>query len=235
MNELIKINYEDEERPTVSGRDLHNALDVKTPYTMWFERMKEYGFSENEDYILVSQKCETNNPKNPVTVIHDHAISIPMAKELCMLQRTEKGSFFRKYFIKVEEAWNSPEMIMKRALEIADRKVKELQVNIARLEVDNEVMRPKAEYFDELVDRNLLTNIRDTSKELKIKQNTFVDFLIKRKYLYRDRGGKLLPYSQYVESGLFEVKEFANTKTGFTSVQTLITPKGRETFRLLVV
>lgn len=233
MNELIKVNYDNAECPTVSGRELHEALEVKTAYKDWFPRMCEYGFTEGEDYTRCSNLSSENQHGGQNKI--DHAITIPMAKELCMLQRSEKGSFFRKYFIKVEEAWNSPEMVMKRALEIANRRVKDLQISVASLTVDNEIMRPKAEYFDELVDRNLLTNIRDTAKELKIKQSEFVKFLLDKKYLYRDKSGKLLPYAKHADTGLFELKEFVNEKTGFHSTQTLITPKGKETFRLLIV
>lgn len=229
MNDLIKVNYDNADCPTVSGRELHTALEVKTAYKDWFPRMCEYGFTEGEDFCSFLSESTGGRPAT------DHMVTIPMAKELCMLQRTEKGSFFRKYFIKVEEAWNSPEMIMKRALEIANSRVKELQINVANLTVDNEIMRPKAEYFDELVDRNLLTNIRDTAKELKVKQKDFVNFLLDKKYLYRDKSGKLLPYAKHADSGLFELKEFINDKTGFSSTQTLVTPKGKETFRLLIV
>lgn len=236
MNDLIKVNYDNADRPTVSGRELHEALGVKTDYPHWFDRMKEYGFTEGEDFNSDKiVRVQTEGTRDVSREVIDHAITIPMAKELCMLQRTEKGSFFRKYFIKVEEAWNSPEMIMKRALEIANSRVKELQINVANLTVDNEIMRPKAEYFDELVDRNLLTNIRDTAKELKVKQKDFVNFLLDKKYLYRDKSGKLLPYAKHADSGLFELKEFVNDKTGFSSTQTLVTPKGKETFRLLIV
>nr|DAG59602.1 MAG TPA: hypothetical protein [Caudoviricetes sp.] len=236
MNELIKVNYDNAECPTVSGRELHEALEVKTAYKDWFPRMCEYGFTEGEDFNpLKNEQVREEGNRQVTRQITDHAITIPMAKELCMLQRTEKGSFFRKYFIRVEEAWNSPEMVMKRALEIANRRVKDLQISVASLTVDNEIMRPKAEYFDELVDRNLLTNIRDTAKELKVKQSEFVKFLIDKKYLYRDKSGKLLPYAKHADSGLFELKEFVNEKTGFHSTQTLVTPKGKETFRLLIV
>lgn len=236
MNELIQVNYDNTDCPTVSGRELHEALKVKTAYKDWFPRMCEYGFTEGEDFNpLKNEQVREEGNRQVTRQITDHAITIPMAKELCMLQRTEKGSFFRKYFIRVEEAWNSPEMVMKRALEIANRRVKDLQISVASLTVDNEIMRPKAEYFDELVDRNLLTNIRDTAKELKVKQSEFVKFLIDKKYLYRDKSGKLLPYAKHADSGLFELKEFVNEKTGFHSTQTLITPKGKETFRLLIV
>lgn len=229
MNELIKISYENAERPTVSGRELHDALEVETPYHKWFPRMCEYGFSELEDFWTKMSESTGGRPST------DHQLTIPMAKEICMLQRSEKGKQFRQYFIRVEEAWNSPEMIMKRALEIANEKVKTLQVSVSQLTVDKQIMQPKADYFDELVDRNLLTGIRETAKELKVKQNTFVNFLLDKKYLYRDKKGKLMPYAKPMENGLFEVKEFSNEKTGFSSTQVFITPKGKETFRLLLL
>lgn len=229
MNELIKISYENAERPTVSGRELHDALEVETPYHKWFPRMCEYGFLELEDFWTKMSESTGGRPST------DHQLTIPMAKEICMLQRSEKGKQFRQYFIRVEEAWNSPEMIMKRALEIANEKVKVLQVSVSQLTVDKQIMQPKADYFDELVDRNLLTGIRETAKELKVKQNTFVNFLLDKKYLYRDKNGKLMPYAKPMENGLFEIKEFSNEKTGFSSTQVFITPKGKETFRLLLL
>ena len=229
MNELIKISYENAERPTVSGRELHDALEVETPYHKWFPRMCEYGFLELEDFWTKMSESTGGRPST------DHQLTIPMAKEICMLQRSEKGKQFRQYFIRVEEAWNSPEMNMKRALEIANEKVKALQVSVSQLTVDKQIMQPKADYFDELVDRNLLTGIRETAKELKVKQNTFVNFLLDKKYLYRDKKGKLMPYAKPMENGLFEVKEFSNEKTGFSSTQVFITPKGKETFRLLLL
>ena len=229
MNELIKVNYENTDCPTVSGRELHEALEITTRYNDWFSRMCEYGFTKNKDFYSILSKSTGGRPST------DHAITIPMAKELCMIQRTDIGRQFRQYFIAVEEAWNSPEMIMQRALSIANERVKALQVSVSQLTVENEIMQPKAKYFDALVDRNLLTGIRDTAKELHVKQNTFVKFLLEKKYLYRSKKGKLLPYAQYVDSGLFELKEFTNDKTGFSDTQTMITPKGKETFRLLSI
>ncbi|HEM3179513.1 BRO family protein [Streptococcus suis] len=109
-----------------------------------------------------------------------------------------------------------------------------LEADKARLTVENTIMQPKAEYFDELVDRNLLTGIRETAKELKIKQKEFVQFLLDKKYLYRDKKGKLQPFAGKYED-LFELKESRNEKTGWAGTQLLITPKGRETFRLLFI
>jgi anti-repressor protein len=232
MKELLKVDYSKNE-PTVSGRELHEFLEVKTKYVDWFSRMKDYGFTEGVDYTLVAQKKETKNPRNPYTQFLDHQLSIPMAKELCMIQRTDRGKQARQYFIAIEKAWNTPEMIMSRALKMADVTIQQLRTENSKLLVDNTTMLPKAEYFDELVDRNLLTNFRDTAKELKVKQKTFIQFLLDKKYVYRDRKGKLKPYAEK-NSGLFELKEAKNEKTGWVGTQTLITPKGRETFRLLL-
>ena len=139
MNQLVPISYE-RDIPTVSGRDLHKALDVDTRYDIWFSRMCEYGFVENSDYTLVDQICTTNNPKNPTTVRTEHAVTIPMAKELCMLQRTAKGKQFREYFIRCEEAWNSPDKIMERALQIAHRRALDAERRVHQLAETNETL-----------------------------------------------------------------------------------------------
>jgi anti-repressor protein len=232
MNELMRVNYTQDE-PTVSGRELHEFLEVKTKYKDWFPRMKEYGFTENQDFTLVAQKRATNNPKNPYTEIIDHQITIPMAKEICMIQRSEKGKQARQYFLAIEKAWNTPEMVMSRALKMAEYRINHLEAENSKLLVANTTMKPKAEYFDELVDRNLLTNFRDTAKELKVQEKLFIQFLLDKKYIYRDRKGRIKPYAEKNDQ-LFEIKEAKNEKTGWVGTQTLITPKGRETFRLLM-
>lgn len=133
----------------------------------------------------------------------------------------------------------TPEELMAKALLVANKtladreaRICELTVQNSQLTVEKQIMQPKAEYFDELVDRNLLTNFRETAKELGIKPKAFVAWLLEKKFLYRDQKGKLLPREDK-NSGLFEVKEAKNDKTQWSGVQTLITPKGRETFRLL--
>ncbi len=126
-------------------------------------------------------------------------------------------------------------LVAQRQIEQRDKRIKEVQAANSDLTVKNQIMQPKADYFDELVDRNLLTNFRDTAKQLGVKQNTFVKFLLDRKYLYRDKHGNLKPYAAHATAGLFEVRESVNEKTGWAGTQTLVTPKGRETFRLLHV
>lgn len=233
MNDLIAINY-DTDKPTVSGRELHEALGINTPYTQWFGRMAEYGFTENEDFWTAHKNVIRSDGTEMPQVQLEHSLTIPMAKEICMLQRNEKGKQFRQYFIKVEEAWNSPEMIMKRALDYANESVKKLQIQVSTLTVDNEIMKPKADYFDELVERNTLTSFRETAKQLEVKEKSFIKFLLDHKYIYRDGKGKIMPYADK-NNGLFEVKESFNEKTQWSGTQTLITPKGRETFRLLML
>lgn len=234
MKDLIQIHYDNADRPTVSGRELHEALGVETPYTTWVKRMCEYGFSENVDFATCFPNLESENQHGGQNKI-DHQLTIPMAKELCMLQRTDKGKQMRQYFIAVEEQWNSPDAIMARALQLSNAKLKEMQITVSTLTVENQIMKPKAEYFDELVDRNLLTGIRETAGELGVKQNQFVAFLLEKKYMYRDKKGKLTAYAKPLSDGLFERKECMNEKTQWKGTQDLVTPKGRETFRLLLV
>jgi len=136
MNDLIVVNY-DSEIPTVSGRELYAALGVETRYNDWFQRMCEYGFCEGKSYYsFLSNRSDglAGKPRN------DHALTIPMAKELCMLQRSEKGREFRQYFIRVEEAWNSPDKIMERALQIAQQRAIEAERRIFALTETNETL-----------------------------------------------------------------------------------------------
>lgn len=126
----------------------------------------------------------------------------------------------------------SADELMARALMVAQKTLADREARISALTVQNAILAPKAEYFDELVERNTLTNFRETAKELGIAPKKFVQFLLDRKYIYRDQKGKLLPYESK-NDGLFEVKETYNEKTKWSGTQTLVTPKGRETFRLL--
>lgn len=224
MNELIKIDY-DNERPTVLASELHDFLQVQTAFKDWFPRMCEYGFTEGQDYCSF---LSVRSDGLPGRKKNDAQITIDMAKEICMIQRNERGKQARQYFISVENQWNSPDAIMQRALQIANARVKKLTADVSALTVERQILLPKAEYFDALADRNLLTSIRETAKQFEIKERDFVAILIKKKFLYRDKKGKLMPYAG--REGLFEVKECFNEKTKWSGTQTLITPKGREVF-----
>lgn len=126
----------------------------------------------------------------------------------------------------------SPQELMAKALLVANKTLADREARISELTVQNQIMAPKAEYFDALVDRNLLTSFRETAKQLEIGEKSFIQFLLDHKYVYRDKKNKLMPYAAK-NNGLFEVKECFNEKTQWSGTQTLVTPKGRETFRLL--
>lgn len=135
---------------------------------------------------------------------------------------------------KLEEVLLKPDTLIQLAQNLKDEQEKRraLEVANAELTVEKQIMQPKADYFDELVDRNLLTSFRETAKQLEVKEKELIGFLLEKKYLYRDKKGKLQPYADK-NNGLFEVKECFNEKTKWSGTQTLVTPKGRETFRLL--
>lgn len=229
MNELIKVTY-DSECPTISGRDLHEALEVKTPYTQWFERMKEYGFAENTDFALVSQKCETNNPKNPYTTITDHQLTIDMAKEICMLQRSEKGKQFRQYFIEIEKQWNTPEAVMARALQMANRQIEEIKSHNIRLEAKIEEDKPKVLFAEAVAASKTSILIGELAKLLKqngveIGQNRLFEWMRGNGYLISRKGSDYnMPMQRYMEMRLFEIKESTSVNGG-GSIKTNKTPK----------
>lgn len=136
---------------------------------------------------------------------------------------------------KVQEVLTDPDTIIRLATQLKESREKALKLEAINsdLTVQNQIYKPKAEYFDQIVDRNLLTSFRETAKQLGIKERVFVGFLLDHKYIYRDKKGKLMPYAEK-NNGLFELKECVNEKSGWGGTQTLITPKGRETFRLLM-
>ncbi|MFR1620429.1 phage antirepressor KilAC domain-containing protein [Megamonas funiformis] len=235
MRALLKIEVNQNQEQVISGRLLHQFLEIGTEYTKWFERMCEYGFTENIDFNSVKiDEVRKEGNRTVKRQLNNHILKLNMAKELCMLARNERGKEARQYFIKCEESWNSPEMIMSRALAIANKNLLMKDEQILKLTAENTEMKPKADYFDELVERNTLTNFRETAKLLHIGQNKFIDWLLNKKFIYRDIKGKLLAYSNYISGSkpYFDVKEQKNGN--WSGFQTLITPQGREAFRLLL-
>ncbi|ANZ70344.1 antA/AntB antirepressor family protein [Pediococcus claussenii] len=222
MNELIKPTINDDGEQVVDARDLHDFLEIGKDFSTWFKDMTKYGFVEEKDFSPISGKSYGGRNRK------DFAITIDMAKELAMIQRTEKGKQAREYFIEVEKQFNSPEMMMARSLQFANQKMLDYQEQV-------QIMKPKADYFDDLVERKLLTNFRDTSKELHIGQKKFINWLLDHKYVYRDKGHKrqLKHYAKY-DDDLFEFRESVSEWTDKAFVQSLITPKGRATFKLLL-
>ena len=237
MNDLITINY-DTDKPTVSGRELHEALGINTRYTQWFGRMAEYGFTENEDFWTAHKNVIRSDGTEMPQVQLEHSLTIPMAKELCMLQRNEKGKQFRQYFIKVEEAWNSPEMVMKRALEIANRKVEELKQRTFTLETQIEQDKPKVLFAQAVETAHTSILIGDLAKILKQNgvqtgQKRLFEQLRQEGYLMKGGSSHNMPTQRAMEMGLFEVKESTiNNPDGSIRINktTKVTGKGQTYF-----
>ena len=237
MNELLKINYETEQ-PTVSARELYEGLEIKTAFKDWFPRMAAYGFEENQDFILVAQKRATNNPKNPIATYNDYQISVDMAKQICMIQRSEKGKQYRQYFIDLEKAWNTPEQIFARALKMADQKIEKLKETNAGLLEDVERMRPKEIFADAVKASDSSIMIGDLAKLLRQNgvdtgQKRLFEQLRNEGYLMKTGSSRNMPKQRYVADGLFQIKEtvISNPDGSVRMTKTTkVTGKGQQYF-----
>lgn len=225
MNKLVKANFDTQ---TVSARELYEQLGIEKRFSAWFETNSQ-GFVEGEDFTAAYLKVQSNQYGGEKK-LQDYNMTVDMAKHLCLMSKTEKGKQCRQYLIDLEKAWNTPEQVMARALKLADKTIDSLKTQVIE-------MKPKADYFDALVDKKLNTNIRDTAKELGIGERAFVSFLISNGYVFRQgKHRELRPYAQYAESGngLFVLKDKHNENNGWAGQQMFVTPKGKETFRLLI-
>ena len=207
MNELICTNQNNQGEIIVSGRELHEFLEVQTEYRHWFPRMTEYGFLENVDFMSVKiDRVQKEGNRKVSRNIEDHHIKLDMAKEISMIQRTEKGKQARQYFLQLEKMWNSPEMVMKRALEYADRKVVELKERIA-------LDKPKVLFAEAVEVSQSSILIGELSKLLKqngieIGQNRLFEWLRSKGYLIKKKGELFnLPSQKSMDMGLFEIKK----------------------------
>lgn len=229
MNEVIKVTVNDNHEPVVSGRQFHEALGVKTKYADWFNRMIEYGFTENQDFLLLKNEQQTGRGGHNKV---DHIIKLDMAKEIAMIQRTDKGKEVRQYFIQVEKDFNSPEKIMARALLMADQKVHKLE---AQIEAD----RPKVLFADAVSASKSSCLIGELAKILKqngidIGQNKLFQWLRSNGYIISRRGESWnQPTQKSMQLGLFELKKTnINHADGHTTVNTTtkVTGKGQQYF-----
>ena len=230
MNELIKVNYE-KENPTVSGRDLHDFLEITERYSNWFDRMTQYGFEENSDYL----GCKYFNTQARQE-LQDHALTISMAKEICMIQRNDKGKQARQYFLKLEEAWNTPEMVMSRALRMAEKTIHQLQIDSDEKDRLLEEQKPQVVFANAVSVSNTSILVGELTKILKqngveIGQNRLFEWLRENEYLIRRKGTDYNMPTQYsMERGLFEIKETAISHAdGHTTINKTpkITGKGQ--------
>lgn len=217
--------------PWLVGKDVAEALGYTNPRKALADHV------DDEDKGVT--KCYTPGGDQDMTIINESGLyslvlssKLPTARKFRRWVTSEVIPSIRRsggYIAGQKEL--SPEELMALALKVANDVLAAREARISELTVQNAIMQPKADYFDELVDRNLLTCFRDTAKLLHIKQNTFIRYLLDHKYLYRNQSGKLMAYQKHIDDGLFELKEQFNQKTEWKGTQPLVTPKGRETFQ----
>lgn len=241
MNELMIFNnpefgnirtMERDGAPWFVGKDVAEALG----YSNSRDAVSTHVAGEDKATVAFHDGSQNRN----MVVINESGLyalvlgsKLPTAKKFKRWVTSEVIPSIRKHggYINGQENM-TPEELMASALLMAQKTLADRDARISTLTVENQIMLPKAEYFDQLVERNTLLNFRETAKALDVPPKKFVSFLLEKKYVYRDKKGKLLPY-EHKNDGLFEVKESVNEKTNWSGAQTLITPKGRETFRLL--
>lgn len=222
MKELIKTQQNHNGDILVTGRDLHGFLEVNSNYSTWFKRMVDYGFSEGIDFIPKMEESSGGRPSI------NHHIKLDMAKEISMLQRTEKGKQARQYFIQVEKMWNSPEMIIKRAMDLQQEKIYQLENRIKRDE-------PYATFGKAVSNSDASINVGAFAKLLydkhgiNIGRNKLFGWLREKGYLIKSGRERNQPKQQYLEQGLFDTTTTLVSRThgDLQSVTTFVTGKGQ--------
>ncbi len=222
MNELIPITYHND-NPAVSARDLHKLLEVKTAYKDWFPRMCEYGFAEGQDFCSFLSESTGGRPAQ------DAILTIDMAKEICMLQRNEKGKIARQYFLQLEKDWNSPEKVMARALKIADKRIKSLEAENAAQRQAIADFQPIRQYVDTILSspRTLTTTQIAADYNLSAKK---LNKILHEEGIQRCVNGQWILYKQHMGKGYTKSKTIQITRSGGcpdTILQTEWTQSGR--------
>lgn len=230
MNELIDIRFNSNEDPAVSGRQLHEVLGIETRYSDWFPRMCEYGFTEGVDFnSLIFEQVQLEGNREVKRSLQDHLIKIDMAKEICMIQRSDKGKQARRYFIQIEKDYNSPEKIMARALRIAEKELSTLRLDNKIKDQQIAELKPKADYHDLILQCPELLSVTEISKDYGMGAKTLNKLLHELGVQYNQSGIWFL-YSKYQNKGYTQTKTHIYNKldgTQGTSVQTYWTQKGR--------
>ena len=243
MNELQNFNF--------SGQDVRIITINDEPWFVVADIAKVLGASNSRSLAQMVDEEDKGKQSlhsgSDATIVNESGLytillrsNNPQAKPFRRWVTSEVLPTIRKHGAymtdsKLEEALLNPDTIINLATQLKQEREEKAQLRAlnSTLAVENQIMQPKAQYFDDLVERNLLTNFRDTAKMLKIKQNQFINWLLENKYIYRDKKSKLMPYAQYNET-LFEIKESKGATSAWKGSQTLITPTGRETFNLLL-
>lgn len=195
LKTLIPVSYDNPERPTVSGRELHEFLEVKSKYADWFKNMSAYGFTENIDYVSLSKNLENGGRSI------DHQLTIPMAKELCMIQRNERGKQARQYFLAVEAQWNSPEAVMRRAVLIAQKQNDQLKAVNKQLLAENSDLKPDAEYARAVCIGDNCRTATSIAKDYGMSGEKLNSILHGLKIQWKNSDGQWVLYAKYSGKG----------------------------------
>lgn len=204
MHNLINVTLNENQEPVVSGRQLHQVLGVKTPYSMWFDRMVEYGFTENQDFLLNNFVKQTGRGGHNKI---DHVLKLDMAKEIAMIQRTDKGKEVRQYFIQVEKDFNSPEKIMARALKIADRKIISLEHKNEALQLELEEARKQTDYLDLILQTKDMLTTTQIAQDYGMSANKF-NQILRQVGIQRKVNGQWILYAKYQGKGYIASRTF---------------------------
>ena len=199
MNEIIKIDINENQEPIVSGRELHEKLEVQTAYKDWFPRMCEYGFEEGKDFSSFLSESTGGRPAT------DHVLKLDMAKEIAMIQRTDKGKQVRQYFLEIEKEYNSPEKIMARALRIAEKELNTLKLELNVKDQQIAEMQPKASYYDMILQCKDLISVTEIAKDYGMSAKTFNKRLHDLGIQYKQSGIWFL-YAKYQSRGYTKTK-----------------------------
>lgn len=229
MNELIKVTTNENDEQLVSARDLHKALELKIRFSLWWEKNNE-NLLEGEDFTRVSTDTVVNN--GAIRQLQDYALTLDAAKHLAMQSKTEKGREVRSYFIKIEKAWNNPEMVVQRALQIQTRKVEALQL-------ENAELKPKALFADAVATSHTSILVGELAKIIKqngvnIGGTRLFVWLRENGYLIKRKGTDYnMPTQKSMELQLFEIKESSHVGSdGVTRITKTpkVTGKGQQYF-----
>jgi anti-repressor protein len=226
---IIPVNVSKNDEQYVSGRDLHMFLEINTPYSKWFNRMCEYGFVENVDYLTVDKKVLREDGRVMPQTQFEHSLTIEMAKQLCMLARNEKGREAREYFIQVEREWNSPEKVMGRALKIANMVINEQKVLIAAQEQQISEFKPIRDYVDEILSSTSALTITQIAADYDITARALNKILEEEK-IQRSVGGQWILYKNQMGKGYTKSETFTFTRSDGrldSKITTKWTQKGR--------
>lgn len=228
MNELIKVDYTTD-RPTVSARELHEFLEVSTKFQDWFPRMREYGFTEGQDFNPLKIENVLSQKRERTYTLTDYQLTIDMAKEICMLQRNEKGKEARQYFLQLERDWNSPEKVMARALQIAEQKLHTLETENAQQKQLLAEYSPKASYYDVVLQTPDALSISQIAKDYG-KSAKWLNNLLHELGIQYNQSGVWLLYQKYAQLGYTRSKTHTysgNDGKQHSKLHTYWTQKGR--------